>query len=150
MKPKHQRLIFILIGISCLGVATSLILYNFNNNLVFFYSPSQLKEVKISKNSLIRVGGLVKDNTVVKNNSLETEFVITDNLNSIKVYYKGILPNLFREGQGMVAKGYLNSKGGFVAESLLAKHDENYMPPEVAKALKNTKNNESLEQKVDK
>lgn len=136
MKAKHQRLTLIIIAILCLGVAVGLILNNFNKNLVFFYSPTQLKQENFSDKKIIRIGGLVKETSVNKIASLKTEFVITDNSNWIKVYYEGMLPNLFREGQGMVARGYLNSNGVFVADNLLAKHDENYMPPEVARALK--------------
>ena len=140
MKAKHQRLTLIIIGIFCLGIAVGLILYNFKNNLVFFYSPTQLAEQKLSEKKIIRIGGLVEKKSVKRIDSLKTEFVITDNQNSITVLYEGMLPNLFREGQGMVARGFLNKKGIFIADNLLAKHDENYMPPEVARALKESGN----------
>jgi cytochrome c-type biogenesis protein CcmE len=136
MKQKHQRLVLILISLLCLGTAIGIILNNFNDNLVFFYSPSDLEEKQVEHNKIIRIGGLVKEGTVNKSeDGQQHEFYITDLTDSIKVEYKGILPPMFREGQGMVAKGKL--KGDvFIADNLLTKHDENYMPPEVAKSLK--------------
>jgi len=134
MKPKHQRLIFILVGLAFLGGAIAIILNNFNDNLVFFYSPTDLKEKQVSGDEIIRIGGLIKGNSVIKKSG-STEFVITDLNNEIIVEYEGILPPMFREGQGMVAKGTLNDSV-FIADNLLTKHDEKYMPPEVADSLK--------------
>lgn len=147
MKAKHQRLVFIVIGICSIGLAVAIILFNFNDNLVFFYSPTDLKQIEISDKKIIRVGGLIKDSSVKKIDSLKTEFIITDNENELRIYYEGLLPNLFREGQGMVARGILNSENILIADNLLAKHDENYMPPEVAKSLKKANDNNQSEVK---
>lgn len=136
MRPKHQRLLFIVIGILCLGVGVGIVLSVFKENLVFFYSPSEIQAEKVGQ-KLIRVGGLVKKGSIVQEEKgLVTRFVITDMQKDLSIRYKGVLPALFREEQGMVAKGRLQSDGVFAAEELLAKHDENYMPPEVADALK--------------
>lgn len=136
MKPKHQRLLFIIAGLLCLGAAIGLILNNFNDNLVFFYSPADLVAKPVSVDKAIRIGGLVEEGSVNKINAQLTEFVITDLTESVKVSYSGILPPMFREGQGMVAHGHMNNDGMFIADNLLTKHDEKYMPPEVADALK--------------
>lgn len=136
MKPKHQRMVFILTGLVCLAVALILILRNFNDNLVFFFSPTQLQERRVEPDRLIRIGGLVEEGSVKKLSDMTTEFVLTDLQHAVPVRYSGLLPNLFREGQGMVARGKLGADGVFVADNLLAKHDEKYMPPDVAKALK--------------
>ncbi len=133
MKPKHQRFIFIIVAIGLLAGSVGLVLNNFNDNLVFFYSPTDLQNKSLK--NLIRIGGLIEEGSVQKPDSGVTQFVITDLKNSVIVVYKGILPALFREGQGMVAKGKIGDDGVFKADELLAKHDENYMPPEVAKAL---------------
>ena len=135
MKLKYQRLSLIIIGILCLGSSVALILNNFNDNLVFFYSPSDLAKKEISSDTQIRIGGLIEKGTVNKKNGNFVEFNITDLNESILVRYEGILPPMFREEQGMVARGHLQKNGVFLANNLLTKHDENYMPPEVAKAL---------------
>ncbi|MFT6333200.1 MAG: cytochrome c-type biogenesis protein CcmE [Lentimonas sp.] len=132
---KKQRIKFI--GISALISITALIfiITNFKENIVFFYSPSEIQEIEISAKKTIRVGGLVKEGSV-KYSAGNLEFVITDLKSELKIQYSGIKPNLFRETQGMVAKGSLNKeKNIFIASELLAKHDENYMPPEVKKAI---------------
>lgn len=136
MKPKHQRLLLIIAGMLCLAGGVTLILYNFRTNMVFFYSPTELHSQAIATDKNIRIGGLIKAGSIVKQEKLVTEFVITDMAQEITVRYTGLLPALFREGQGMVAKGRLDSGKVFIAEELLAKHDENYMPKEVADALK--------------
>ncbi len=137
MKQKHQRLIFILIGLICLAVATGLILKNFQDNLVFYYSPSDLGQKHVPQNKMIRVGGLIKEKSFHKlDDGLTNEFIITDLQNDITVRYKGLLPPMFREGQGTVAKGTLSSDGAFIAEQLLTKHDEKYMPREVTESLR--------------
>lgn len=137
MKQKHQRLIFILIGLTCLGLATGLILRNFQDNLVFYYSPLELTQKQISKNKTIRIGGLIKENSFHKlEDGLTSEFVITDLQKDVVVNYKGLLPPMFREGQGTVAKGKLSENGVFIADQLLTKHDEKYMPKEVSDSLK--------------
>ena len=119
--------------------AAFFILNNFRDNLVFFYTPTELIQKNISKDKQIRIGGLVESGSVIKNDDI-TEFSLTDTNNSTEVIFKGILPPLFREGQGIVAQGALGKDGVFVADNLLAKHDEKYMPPEVAEALKKSGN----------
>ena len=133
---KKQRIKFIAISsIICL-VALAFIISNFRSNIVFFYSPSELVAAPIKAGQTIRIGGMVKKGSV-ENDSQKLRFVLTDFEAEIAVKYSGIRPNLFREGQGMVAKGVLSTEGKvFEAAELLAKHDENYMPPEVKKALK--------------
>lgn len=135
MKPKHQRLIFIVCGLSLMLVASFVILNNFRDNLVFFYSPTELKTKQLQPHTQIRIGGLVVTETIFKNGDI-TEFALTDNSNAVNVRFKGILPALFRGGQGIVAQGYMGDDGIFIADNLLTKHDEKYMPPEVADALK--------------
>lgn len=137
MKPKHQRLILILLGIFSLSVGVGVMLRYFNEQLIFYYSPAQLHAGHVKEGKVIRIGGLVKEQSVIHHEMSNTvEFVITDGEQDVLIKYKGLLPNLFREGQGMVAQGQMDSTGVFLASSLLAKHDENYMPPEVAKTLK--------------
>jgi cytochrome c-type biogenesis protein CcmE len=136
---KRKRIIFIssilLISISALVF----VIFNFRNNIVFFYSPSEINSSLLDKRS-IRVGGLVKKGSIKKLNNFATEFVITDYQNNLEIFYSGILPDLFRDNQGVVAKGYLMSVNKFYANELLIKHDENYMPPEVAKIIKDNRN----------
>jgi len=134
MKRKHKRLTFVIIALLLLASAAALVLSAFEESIVFFYSPTDLKEKKIPLDRRLRIGGLVEDDSVKKTGTTTT-FRVTDNANVIKVTYTGILPDLFREGQGVVAEGKL-SGGVFKADEVLAKHDENYMPPEVAAALK--------------
>lgn len=135
MTPKSQRMLFIFAGLLSVAVATALILTTFSDNLVFFYSPSELQQQHVPEDKIIRVGGLIEENSVMQEKLLTT-FTLTDMENRLIVHYTGMLPTLFREGQGMVAKGKLNTEGIFIADELLAKHDENYMPPEVADSLK--------------
>ena len=137
---KKKRIIFVgsIFAISIMALV--FVISNFRDNMVFFYSPSDLKKVEVLekiKNRQIRAGGLVKENSVKKIDALTTEFVITDLAEEIKIEYVGILPDLFRENQGVVAKGKFNvEKNQFFSKELLVKHDEKYMPPEVAKSLK--------------
>lgn len=139
MKPKHQRLIFVIISMVFLCVGTLLTMSAFRSNLIFFYSPSDLQkritEQKPRENETLRIGGLVKSGSI-KTNDDNVDFVITDGKADIEVSYKGIVPNLFREGQGCIAEGSLSADGKFVAQRILAKHDEKYMPKEVVDALK--------------
>lgn len=135
MKPKTQRMIFIIIGLTAMLAASLFILNNFRDNLVFFYTPTELSQKLVTAGKSVRIGGLVESGSIIKNNDIN-EFKLTDTNNSIKVIFKGILPPLFREGQGIVAQGSMNADGVFIANNLLAKHDEKYMPPEVADALK--------------
>ncbi len=136
MKAKHQRLLVISLSVISMVVGALIFLNHFKDNLVFFYNPTQIIEHKVSANKLIRVGGLVKNNSVSRNSNV-LSFVITDNQNEIKISYQGIVPNLFREGQGVVAQGVFKQDNIFYADNLLAKHDEKYMPPELVETLKN-------------
>ena len=138
MKRKHKRLTFAAIAMLLLGFATVLILTAFEDNIVFFYSPTELKNKNISDGQNIRIGGLVEEGSVKKNEGTVILFDVTDLKSTIKVSYNGLLPDLFREGQGIVAEGMLKN-GIFMASNVLAKHDENYMPPEVKEALEKNK-----------
>jgi cytochrome c-type biogenesis protein CcmE len=134
MKPRHKRLAIAAGGLAAVGVAVALILNAFQSNLVFFYSPSQVAAHEAPSMRTFRLGGLVERGTV-KRDGTHVSFVVTDTAKSIPVQYDGILPDLFKEGKGVVAQGQLQG-GVFVAREVLAKHDENYMPPEAADALK--------------
>lgn len=136
-RQKNQRFYTLLIGLTMLGLATALVLNALEDSIVFFYSPSDLRERNISSEQRIRVGGLVELGSWKKAKS-ETahEFTVTDGKNKITAMFYGILPDLFREGQGVIAEGRLKNEGLFIAEEVLAKHDEKYMPREVADALK--------------
>lgn len=134
MKQKYKRLTLVIISILMASLGLWLILDNFNQNITFFYTPTQLDQKNIT-NKIIRVGALVKSNSIAKlNNGLTTEFIITDGKEDLIIRYTGILPNLFRENQGIVAKGKLVNNI-FIAEELLAKHDENYMPKEITNGM---------------
>jgi cytochrome c-type biogenesis protein CcmE len=135
MTPKRKRLWMLVGSLAVLGAAAALVLTALNDNLVFFYSPTQVAEKSIAPERHFRLGGLVETGSVKKNGQ-EIRFVVTDTLKTVPVVYRGLLPDLFREGQGVVAEGSLGPDGVFVAREVLAKHDENYMPPEVAKAIK--------------
>jgi cytochrome c-type biogenesis protein CcmE len=137
MKPKARRLWLVLISLGVLGGAVALILMALEENIVFFYSPTELAEKDIDRGRRLRIGGLVEDGSVVRGGADGwVEFRVTDLVESVPVRYKGLLPDLFREGQGVVAEGVLRADGTFEASTVLAKHDEAYMPPEVAEALK--------------
>ena len=140
MSLRFQRLLIILISLILITAAIILILYNAKENISYFYTPSELNNSLITSNQNLRLGGFVEKNSLIKISSSSFEFFITDNSKSIKVKYSGILPDLFREGQGVICEGKLDVNGIFIAERILAKHDENYMPPEVADALKKTGN----------
>ena len=135
MKRKHKRLTFAAIALALLGVATALVLSAFEDSIVFFYSPTELTAKKVADGRHVRIGGLVEEGSVKKADGAITLFRVTDLTNTVAVSFKGLLPDLFREGQGVVAEGKLKD-GVFMASDVLAKHDENYMPPEVAEALK--------------
>ena len=137
MKPKYKRLKSILVSVASITVGLWLILSNFNENIVFFFSPMELKNKQVF-NQVVRVGGLVRNGSISRLNGSVTEFIITDNQEDLKVRFVGILPNLFRDNQGVVARGKLEGDI-FIANELLAKHDENYMPKEVAESLKQGK-----------
>ncbi|MBL29015.1 MAG: cytochrome c maturation protein CcmE [Rhodospirillaceae bacterium] len=137
MTRKRRRLYIVLAGMAVLGSAAALALTAFEDNLVFFYSPSDVQAREMPADKRMRIGGLVEEESVVKRgDGLTTDFRVTDLAASLPVSYKGILPDLFREGQGVVVEGSLDTDGTFIASNVLAKHDENYMPPEVAEALK--------------
>lgn len=137
MKRKTRRLYIVLAGMLCLGVATSLVLVAMRDTLVFFMFPSDLKTKHVPADRRIRLGGLVERGSISKQpDGVTVTFRVTDNEQSIPVRYKGILPDLFREGQGVVTEGKLGPDGVFVADEVLAKHDEKYMPREVAEKLK--------------
>ena len=137
MKPRHRRIVWIAGGLAALGVAVALVLNAFQKNLVFFYTPTQIATGEAPKGRNFRLGGLVEDNSLKRvPDGLGVTFIVTDKARSIPVRYTGILPDLFKEGRGVVAQGHLGDDGGFVATEVLAKHDENYMPPEAAEALR--------------
>ena len=134
MKPRHKRLLLILAALAVLGVAAALVLNAFRSNLVFFYTPTQIANGEAPKNRAFRIGGLVKAGSL-KRDGITAHFVVTDTVKEFPVQYTGILPDLFREGRGVVAQGKLGDGGQFVASEVLAKHDENYMPPEAKSAV---------------
>ena len=137
MKPRHRRLIWILGGVAALGIAATLILNAFQSNLVFFFTPTQIANGEAPQGKPFRVGGLVEPGSVKREGDGTTVvFNVTDGAKTIQVAYRGILPDLFKEGRGIVAQGAIQPDGSFRASEVLAKHDENYMPPEAAEALK--------------
>ena len=134
MKPRHKRLLAIVGGLAALGAATALVLTAFEDNLVFFFTPTQVAAKEAPQGRLFRIGGMVEKGSV-KRDGVEVRFVVTDTAKTIPVVYRGPLPDLFREGKGVVAQGTLTADGVFQAREVLAKHDENYMPPEAAHAV---------------
>lgn len=137
MKPKHQRLIFVTVSVLFLCISVLLVLRAFRDNLVFFYSPSDIAAKSVSAGRKIRLGGLVEVGSIMREGD-RIQFTVSDGPSRITITYTGMLPNLFREGQGVVAEGHLVDQTHFEASSILAKHDENYMPREVVDALKRT------------
>ena len=136
MKSRHRKLALIVLVVAALGVAAALVLNAFNSNLVFFFSPTQVANGEAPTSRAFRIGGLVEAGSIKRQaDGLTVNFVVTDTAKSIPVTYTGILPDLFKEGKGVVAEGKLGSDGLFNATQVLAKHDENYMPPEAASAL---------------
>jgi len=136
MKPRHRKLALIVLVVAALGVAVALVLNAFNSNLVFFFSPTQVANGEAPTSRAFRIGGLVEEGSIRREaDGLTTRFVVTDTAKSLPVTYTGILPDLFKEGKGVVAEGRLGSDGLFAATQVLAKHDENYMPPEAASAI---------------
>ncbi|HVB48863.1 MAG TPA: cytochrome c maturation protein CcmE [Burkholderiales bacterium] len=137
MKPRHRRLILVVAGLTALSITTALVLNAFRSNLVFFFTPTQVADRQAPINKTFRIGGLVEKGTLKHlPDGVTVQFVVTDTAKSIPVRYKGILPDLFSEGKGVVAQGRLEPDGIFQAQQVLAKHDANYMPPEAAEALK--------------
>jgi cytochrome c-type biogenesis protein CcmE len=140
MKRRHKRIGFIVAGLAALGIAAAFVLTAFQSNLVFFFSPSQVADNQAPVNRTFRIGGLVENGTIKRqNDGLTVHFTVTDTDKSIPVVYKGILPDLFKEGKGCVAQGRLGADGVFYADEVLAKHDENYMPPEAGDAIDKAK-----------
>ena len=138
MKRRHRRIAFIVAGLVGLGVAAYLASSAFRNNLVFFFSPTQVAAKEAPVDRTFRIGGLVQEGSL-KRDGLNVEFTVTDTAYNVPVVYKGILPDLFKEGRGCVAQGKIGTDGVFHAEQVLAKHDENYMPPEAGQALDKAK-----------
>jgi cytochrome c-type biogenesis protein CcmE len=136
MTRKQRRAAFIAVGVAILSVAVLLVAIALRDTIVFFHTPREVVEKGIPAGKRIRLGGLVADGSVKRGAGTSIEFAITDTVKTIPVSYIGLLPDLFREGQGVVAEGKLDASGRFLADTVLAKHDETYMPPEVAKALK--------------
>ncbi len=144
MKPRHKRFALIAIGIGALAGAVALVLTSFEDNMVFFFSPSQVVAKEAPQGRTFRIGGMVKDGSLERGaDGTSVRFVVTDTANTIPVTYKGALPDLFKEGKGVVAQGKLGADGVFAASEVLAKHDENYMPPEAAHALEQAKKAQS-------
>jgi cytochrome c-type biogenesis protein CcmE len=140
MKPKTRRAMLIVGGLGALGLASALVLNAFQSNMVFFFSPSQVKANEAPRDRSFRIGGLVEEGSILRETKgLTVRFVVTDLAEKIPVTYTGLLPDLFKEGKGVVAQGKLDAGGVFRADQVLAKHDENYMPPEAAEALKNAR-----------
>ena len=136
MKPRHKRIALIVAGLAILGIAVTLVLNAFNSNLVFFFTPTQVAAHEAPQGRSFRIGGLVEKGSVKRQaDGLTVHFVVTDTAKSVPVSFRGILPDLFKEGKGVVAQGKLGADGVFAASEVLAKHDENYMPPEAADAL---------------
>jgi len=136
MKPRHRRFAWIAAGVAALGIAVALVLNAFQSNLVFFFTPSQVVAKQAPQGRPFRIGGLVETGTLVRTpNSLDVKFIVTDTVQRLPVVYNGLLPDLFREGKGVVAQGSVGPDGVFHATEVLAKHDENYMPPAAADAI---------------
>ncbi len=136
MTRKRRRGLFILSGVGILAIAAILVMFALRDTIVFFHTPSEIQQGKIKHGERFRLGGLVKAGSIKRGEGTDVGFVVTDATAEIPVTYRGVLPDLFREGQGVVTEGRLEASGHFRANSVLAKHDETYMPPEVAAALK--------------
>ena len=138
MKRRHKRIVFIFVALTGISIAAYLVSTAFRNNLVFFFSPTQVAAKEAPLNRTFRIGGLVQEGSL-KRDGLTANFIVTDTAASIPVVYNGILPDLFKEGRGCVAQGKIGDDGVFHAEQVLAKHDENYMPPEAGEAIDKAK-----------
>jgi cytochrome c-type biogenesis protein CcmE len=143
MKPRHKRAAIIVAGLAALGLAAYLVLNAFQSNLVFFFTPTQVAAGEAPKNRTFRIGGMVKAGSVQRKD-LTVHFVVTDTVKEVNVSYTGILPDLFREGKGVVAQGKVGADGDMVASEVLAKHDENYMPPEAQSAMDQAKAQQTI------
>jgi cytochrome c-type biogenesis protein CcmE len=145
VKPRHKRIAGIALGVVALGVATALVLTAFRENLVFFFTPSQVMANEAPQGRTFRIGGMVEKGSVKRQaDGVTVQFSVTDTAKSLPVQYKGSLPDLFKEGKGVVAQGQLGTDGVFRASEVLAKHDENYMPPEAAEAVKKAQEGRTL------
>jgi cytochrome c-type biogenesis protein CcmE len=141
MKARHKRLALVAAGLAALGVAAALVLSAFRQNLVFFITPTQIQSGQAPHGRSFRVGGLVENGSLRRQpDGVSVSFVVTDTAHSVRVNYRGILPDLFKEGKGVVAQGQLGANRVFVADQVLAKHDENYMPPDAKYALNQASN----------
>ncbi|HXZ54073.1 MAG TPA: cytochrome c maturation protein CcmE [Burkholderiales bacterium] len=137
MKPRHKRIAMIVGGLAVLGVAAALVLKAFNENLVFFFTPTQVEAKQVPQGRAFRIGGMVVPGSVKRRaDGVTVQFLVTDTAKDVPVVYRGILPDLFKEGKGVVTQGKLGDDGVFYASEVLAKHDENYMPPAAADAIK--------------
>jgi len=146
IKPRHRRFLWIGAGVAVLAVAVALVLNAFQSNLVFFFSPSDIAENRAPQGRAFRIGGLVEDKSLKREaDGLTVRFNVTDTAKTIPVVYTGILPDLFKEGKGVVAQGKLGPDGAFHATEVLAKHDENYMPPEAADAVSRAHDKSAME-----
>lgn len=145
MSPvRKKRLYMVMLLVSAVAIATFFVIQAFSQNMMFFYSTTEVKEGKAPMDREFRIGGLVTEGSVTRaNDSLKVTFTLTDSQTPVQIEYTGILPDLFREGQGIIAKGNLNSDGVFVAKEVLAKHDENYMPPEVAASIQHAQSQQA-------
>jgi len=149
MKRRHKRVAFIVVGLAGLGIAAYLVANAFRNNLVFFFSPTQVAAKEAPVNRTFRVGGLVQEGSLKRDgDGLTVRFTVTDTAANVPVVYKGILPDLFKEGRGCVAQGKIGADGVFQADQVLAKHDENYMPPEAGQAIDKAKHAREAAQTV--
>jgi cytochrome c-type biogenesis protein CcmE len=135
MKPRHRRLAAVLGAVTVFGVATALVLGALRSNLVFFFTPTQVAANEVPRDRPFRIGGIVADGSVIRD-GMTVRFVVTDTARSVPVVYRGVLPDLFREGKGVVSQGRIDAAGVFVASEVLAKHDENYMPREAEDAVR--------------
>ena len=136
MKPRHKRLVLVLVALSLLGLGATFVLKAFRSNLVFFYTPTEVFAGQVPQGQAFRIGGMVLEDSLQRNeDGVTVRFAVTDTMENVPVQYTGILPDLFQEGKGVVAQGRMDKQGIFVADQVLAKHDENYMPPEAAEAL---------------
>ncbi len=136
MTPRRRRALALVVGLFTVGAASALVLNAFRSNLVFFYSPTQVHANEAPRDRSFRIGGLVEEGSVIRaSQGLTMQFAVTDNARRVPVRYTGLTPDLFQEGKGVVAQGRLGADGVFVADQVLAKHDENYMAPEAAEAL---------------
>jgi len=137
LKPRHKRIAMIVGGLAVLGVAAALVLKAFNENLVFFFTPTQVEAKQVPQGRAFRIGGMVVPGSVKRRaDGVTVQFLVTDTAKDVPVVYRGILPDLFKEGKGVVTQGKLGDDGVFYASEVLAKHDENYMPPAAADAIK--------------